>query len=218
MSDNFGYNLPGEPQDIVPEGATEPVSTVQAMVPPKEELITMTREQLEELKRSIIEETARRMEDAPYMERIKLALERQEATREVDVQGQFADPALRVITGGSLAPLDHQEALARPYKTDPSMVYRFINKTDDNLHRLRRAQGYEPIRDANGNEVRYMDGVLAQMPREQYDETIGAQTKARKILKKQASKKHSEEFIEMGRREGLKMLGDGVKVDITRGE
>lgn len=205
---------PQEPDtrvDLLAEG-----NTVEGMVPPKDKLITMTEEQLESLKALIVEETAAKMTmDPDFRSKLRLQLERDSAIKVVDARGQLQDPALRVIQSGSLGPIDHQEAVAAPHKTDPSMTYRFINKDNEALYQLRRYQGYEPVRDAKGNEVRYMDGQLAKMPKAQYEDTIGAQTRARKMLKRQASKDSADNFIEMGRRMGLKTEG-GVKVDITK--
>jgi hypothetical protein len=191
-------------------------NTVEKLVPPKEELVSMTDEQLEALKKTIVEETAAKlMMDPDYRDKLRLQLERDSAIRRVEHRDQFADPALKVMQSGSLGPIDHQEAVAKPYKTDPSKTYRFINKDNEALYQLRRYQGYEPIKDDSGNEVRYMDGVLAQMPKAQYDETIGAQTKARKMLKKQAAADAKENFKEMGRRLGIETEGH-VSVDVQK--
>ena len=196
--------------------ALDPENTVEKLVPPKEELLTMTMEQLKELKEIIIEETsAKLLMDPDYREKLRLQLERDSAIRKVEARGDFADPAVKMIRSGSLTPIDHQEAVARPYKTDPSKTYRFINKDNATLYQLRRYQGYQPIKDAEGNEVRYMDGVLAEMPKAQYEATIGAQTQARKMLKKQAAKDAHDNFLEMGARMGLKTEGN-VQIDIAK--
>lgn len=191
-------------------------NSVENLVPEKEELVQMTKEQLEDLKRVIIEETsAKMMMDPDFRDKLRLQLERDSAIKKVNAKGQFADPALKVIQSGSLTPVDHQEAVAKPYKTDPSKTYRFINKDNEALYQLRRYQGYTPIKDESGNEVRYMDGVLADMPKAQYDETVGAQREARKMLKKQAAKNAHENFIEMGERMGLKTEGS-IKIDVAK--
>lgn len=191
--------------------------SVEELVPPKEELLTMTRAQLDEIKQQIVAETARKLSEDPDMvEKLRLTLERDSAIKVVENKGQFADPALKVIQSGSLAPLDHQEAVAKPHKTDPSKVYRFINKADENLYSLRRHQGYEPIKDETGNEVRYMDGVLATMPKERYDREIRALTEAKKILKRTSARKAADDFKELAAREGSGSVGHGVRVDIEK--
>lgn len=190
--------------------------SVENMVPPKEQLIQMTPEQLKELREQIVKETTEKMMESDYVDRMRASLERDSALRKVDNQGQFADPALKVIRSGSLAPIDHQEAVVAPHKTDSSKKYRVVNKANEELYQLRRYQGYEPVRDEDGNEVRYMDGVLAAMPKARYEETIEAQTNARKMLKKQAAKAQTEKFIEMGRRSGLEVTGSGIQVDVGR--
>lgn len=196
--------------------ATQEAKPIESIVPPREDLITMTPEQLAELKQQIIAEATKAITEGDYFERMRVSLERDSALREVENKGQFADPALKVIRSGSLTPIDHQEATVAPFKTDPSKMYRVINKANEELLQLRRFQGYEPVKDADGNEVRYMDGVLAEMPKRKYEETIGAQVQARKLLKRQGSKNAANDFIEMGRRSGLKVEGDGVKVDVSR--
>lgn len=192
-------------------------TNVEELVPDKEDMLMMSVEQLNEIKQQIAAETAKMLAESPDMiEKLRLTLERDSAIKKVDARGQFADPALKIIQSGSLAPLDHQEAVAKPHKTDPSKVYRFINKTNEALHELRRHQGYEPVKDEDGNEVRYMDGVLAAMPKERYDQEIRAQTEARKLLKKTSARKAAEEFKEMANRQGSGSIGHGVKVDVDK--
>ena len=194
------------------------MKSVEDKVPPKEKLITMTEEQLAELRKSIVKETAEILkQEDDKRERLRVQLERDSALKKVDNKGQFADPAMRVIRSGTLSPVDHQSAVAAPYTTESSMKYRFINRTNEALYALRRHQGYEPILDESGNEVRYMDGLLTKMPMRKYEETILAETRARKMLKKQAAHNAAENFAEMARREGVEVTGDGLKVDITRG-
>jgi len=222
MSDQFKGLQEKDGSIVIPDTSKPdprlPENTVETLVPPKEELLTMTKEQLDGLKEVIISETAAKMMmDPDFRDKLRLQLERDSAIRIVENQGQFADPALRVVKSGSLGPVDHQEAVAAPHKTDPSMTYRFINKDNEALYQLRRYQGYEPIRDEKGNEVRYMDGVLAKMPKRKYDDTIGAEREARKMLKKQGAKNTADNFIEMGRRQGVK-VESSVKVDVTREE
>lgn len=192
--------------------------SVEEKVPPKEKLITMTEEQLADLRKSILEETSEILKEmSDERDRLRAQLERDSALKQVENKGQFADPSLRVIRNGTLSPVDHQSAVAAPYINDPSMKYRFINRTNEALYALRRHQGYEPILDEDGNEVRYMDGLLTKMPMRKYEETILAERNARKLLKKQAAKNASENFVEIARREGVEVTGDGLKVDVTRG-
>jgi len=196
-----------------------PTASVEELVPDKDELITMSVEQLTMLKDRIMAETAQALAgDVDFMAKLRLQLERESALRTVENQGQFQDPALKIIQEGPLGPVDHQEAAIAPYKTDKSMNYRVINHRDETLRALRDYQGWKAVRDADGNVVRFMDGTLAEMKKTRFDETIGARVRANRILRGSLGENEAENFKEKAAQEGLKTFGDGLKVDIDSPE
>lgn len=202
--------------DTISEGSLEEPKnpSVIDIVPEKEELITMSASALTELKDKIVAETTQMiMESEDFREKLRLNLEQASALKTVENQGQFADPGVRMVQSGSLGPIDHQEAVVGPYKTDKLMKYRVINNHDDTLNALRRYQGWHPVLDVDGHEVRFMDGTLAKMPKEQYDETIGARITANKLLRGQKQADRARTFAEEGAEDGLQTFGGGLKLD-----
>ncbi len=202
--------------DTISEGSTEEPENPSVIdkVPDKEELVTMSTSALTELKDKIVAETTIMiMESEDFREKLRLQLEQASALREVENQGQFGDPGVKMAESGSLGPIDHQEAVVGPYKTDKLMKYRVINNHDDALNALRRYQGWKPVLDVDGHEVRYMDGTLAGMPKMKYDETIGARITANKLLRGQKSADQAAKFADEGAKDGLQTFGDGLKLD-----
>ena len=197
------------------EQAETPVESVESLVPDKEELITMSANQLEALVGKVQAETAALMADSPdFIAKIRLQLEKNSALNTIANKGQFADPRVEVRQLGPLGPIDHQEAVIHPHMTDPSMKYRVINHRDETLYAIRRYQGYTPVRDAEGHEVRFMDGMLAQMPKDHYNETIGARVAANRALRHSRGHAESERFKESAASQGFKTFGEGLKIDI----
>lgn len=211
----------GDTNSMVTEAPTkEPTvetaeETITGMVPPNEELITFTADEIEKLKASIVEETTTKIMESPdFRERLRLQLEQSSAMRSIDIRDRVADPALIVMQSGPLGPIDHQEAAVAPFKTDKSMKYRVINHRDETLNAVRRYQGWEPVRDKDGHEVRFMDGTLASMKIAKYDETIGAQTRAKKMLRRQSAELETERFKETAQSKGFETFGEGLKIDV----
>lgn len=201
--------------DSMSEQAEAVVDSVESLVPEKDALITMSPDQLQTLVAKVQAETAALMADSPdFINKVRLQLEQNSALRTIENQGQFADPGVKVMQSGPLGPIDHQEAVIRPHMTDPSMKYRVINHRDETLYAIRRYQGYEPVRDAEGHEVRFMDGQLAQMPKDHYNETIGARVVANKALRRGAGLAESERFKDEARSKGFKTFGEGLKIDV----
>ena len=196
-----------------------PKKAVQELVPEKEQLITMTPDELEELKKRIIEETARQIMESPdHIERLRISMEKASALRDVENRKEYADPALVIMQSGPLGPIDHQEAVAAPFKTDPSMAYRFINHMDDTIRAVRAAQGWEPVLDEKGNVVRHMDGTLAKMPKRKKKDTLDARVEANKRLRKQSVHLEAQRFKEAAARQGVQTTGNGLQFDKTVGE
>lgn len=195
-----------------PQGSEKP--SVEDIVPDKEELITMSAAELGKLKDNIMAETAKMlMGDVDFRDKLRISLERDSAIRTVNAKGQFADPGLKVNQSRPLGPIDHQEAVIAPFKTDESMKYRMINNRDETLRAIRHYQGWIPVRDLEGNEVRYMDGILAKMPKEKHAETIGAVVEENKRLRGHGRDTTKERFEEAAAKEGFETFGDGLKLD-----
>lgn len=216
---NAGDNVDMIEEAVPSTDVDTPAPSIEDSVPDKEQLVTMTVEELTALKDRIMAETATALAgDVKFMDKLRLQLERDSAIRTVDNQGQFADPALKIIQEGPLGPMDHQEAAIAPFKTDKSMNYRVINHRDETLNALRRYQGWNPVRDADGNVVRFMDGTLAEMKTAKYDDTIGARVRANRILRGSLGSNEVENFKEKAAQEGLSTFGAGLKVDIDSPE
>lgn len=182
-------------------------------VPDKEEMVNMSKDQLEELKKEIRSEYEKKFEELEdRYDKLRLAMERDDALKKVSAKGEFADPKLVIRQDRPLGPIDHQEAAIENSGVRDQLkgkVPRFVS-TNPELRSLRSAQGYRTVKDKNGDEVRYMDGVLMAMPAEQYEETIKAPKKARKQLYRDSIRQRFEEKAEQF---GVSVEGDGVKID-----
>jgi hypothetical protein len=109
----------------------------------------------------------------------------------------------------SFGPKDRLASMSEDFvKNNPDKHYRFIN-THQTVYALRRAQGYEPVKDANKEEVRYMDCVLASMPKNRFQEEI---VKPRESLSRHHHGDTLSSFKEAGAELGVKTFGE-IKYD-----
>ena len=179
----------------------------------KEELVTMSKDELKQLMTDTMEEYKKEIESAKdEIERLKKTYERDEDIRYLKNRGQFADENLEVRQLGPLGPIDHQQvAIDNAGVRDKlkGKKARFVS-TNSELNSLRRAQGYEPVLDKDGNEVRYMDGVLMAMPEKRWEEEIAKPTKVRRDIHRRAIR---ENFEETGRKHGVETYGEGIQFD-----
>lgn len=182
-------------------------------VPPKEEMVTMSKEELKQLLGEVKKDFAEQIKNTEdRMERMKLSYERDDAVHQIKNKGEFADPNLKIQQLGPLGPIDHQQRAIKAAGVEDKLkgkAARFVN-TNAELSSLRRSQGYEPVLDKKGNEVRYMDGVLMAMPQDRYDEEIVKPTKIRRDIHKAAI---GQDFKETAAKHNVDVFGDGIQYD-----
>jgi len=134
--------------------------------------------------------------------RLKATLEAQEAKHIAKHPEAGEAKSIQVL--GPLGPVDHLSRMAAPFEKDnPGHKFRFIN-TNPNLLSVRRGQGFEPVKDAKDQEIRYMDTVLASMPKERFKAEILA---PRQLLKDHRRKAIAKNFHEYGKDLGVETEG-----------
>lgn len=140
------------------------------------------------------------------IEQMAIQLEKKDAERHLKHKGQFTDKNL-VIRPVRFGPPDHLSNLVKTAKETHDFAgkhIRFVNN-DQNIRSLRRAQGYDPVVDENGNEYRYMDEVLMTIPQGKYQAEIKQPTEDRKRFNRQGI---AESFRETAEGLGVEATGD----------
>jgi hypothetical protein len=167
-------------------------------------LIQLTKEQLEAVVRGITKEYDEKLARAEdRVEALRLKLEKDEAVARAKRGG--IRPGIRVVSRP-----DPMECVFGPHKTDKSAHYRGCNWHRAEIRALRRAQGWEPVLDENGNEVRYADTVLAKMPEDKYREEIQRPKDERKASARGAA---IEQFRTEAEKYGVQVDGTGITYD-----
>ncbi len=141
-----------------------------------------------------------------YNDKLKISLELQDAK-----QAKNRIPDLPIIsTGPSFNPMNILDKTAEPYlKTGSDQQFRYIS-TNPNLYALRRSQGYEPVKDAKGDEVRHMDAVLAKMPKARFEKEVVEPRKNIREMKKAAI---DQRFHDVGAELGVTTFEGKIKYD-----
>lgn len=160
---------------------------------------------------------AQKTEDKAYIERLEAALAKQAVEKELK-----PTPGLEIKGPIQFSPADPMDLMARPYSdTDKNSVYRWVNK-HETIKPLRHFQGYETVKDKQGNVVRYMDMELAKMPRERHADMIVKprdQKRAHHLDAIGASKRASEKMQDAIRASDLSEHVTGqVKITYDRKE
>jgi len=183
-------------------------ANVRDVLPSGDELVTMTKEQLEALKSEIKGEFEARMIAAEdRVEKLRLKYESQEAESYVNRKGQ--DQRI-VVHSRAMGPPDRMDLIANEHSDKlKGKVARFVTERPE-ITSLRRSQGYEPVRDEDGKEVRYMDGVLMAMPERKYQEEIAKPVRERRALNKKAA---VERFKGTAQNYGFEVEGAGIQYD-----
>ena len=165
-------------------------------------VITITKGQLESALQTIVADYSQKMVQADNkIEQLKLTLEMQE--RKDGVKNPIRSRIK--VTAVDHGPPDHQSSLVKLYQKQlKGKYYRFANNRPD-IRSLRRAQGYEPILDDKGHEVRYIDGVLMAMPRERHKDTI---VQPREEKKKFRRGEIARRFHDEGQKQRIETFGD----------
>lgn len=182
-------------------------------VPKKEEMVTMSKADLEKLLSDVRSDFEKRIaESDDRIEKLKLKYEKESAEKHIRTKGEYADKDLKIRQVGPLGPIDHQARsidVAGVRDKLKGKRARFVS-TNAELRSLRRSQGYEPVLDKEGNEVRYMDGTLMAMPADRYENEIAEPARVRKELHKRAI---TNRFREDAAAAGVEVIGDGIKYD-----
>lgn len=204
--DNEGKDQPDEEDSLMADSQTSTQS-----LPPKEELVTMTRSQLDEIVNKVRDETNKRIEEAENrMEALRRTYEQKEQLSYLERRGQESTrDRIEVNQTGPLNPPDHMGRLEREARRDGNLnnnqQSRWVNSDNKELHSLRRAQGYKPVKDGDGNEVRFMDTTLMAMPKQEYEENVKRPSEERKAHHRRASAQH--QFEQAAESEGIRTEG-----------
>lgn len=119
-------------------------------------------------------------------------------------------PNIKVYQNRPMGPVDHMGVLAKQHEDKLKGKHkRWVNK-HETVMPVRAAQGYEKVKDENGNEVRYMDEVLMAMPERKYQETVKSEVDARRARHRGAIQ---ESFHETGKEHGVETFGTGIDYD-----
>ena len=198
------------------EVAEEPIEvaqdppTLKDSMPPTEELVTMSKEQLNELLESVRADAAEKIDKAlSHVEALRVKYEQQEAESYIKRQG-VDRPTPTVNQSRPLGPKDHMDLLSEKHRDKlKGKVARFVTRREEILS-LREAQGYQKIKDENGAEVRYMDTVLMAMPKARYQEEIATPIEERRAVNRRAV---VERFKSDAERHGIQVEGKGIQYD-----
>lgn len=182
-------------------------------VPGKEELVTMSRKELNELIQGVKDEFAEEIKEAKAgNEKLQKVLEQNSVVDDIKHRGATAESRIKVHGSNqpyvNLKPIDKQAEMVKEHKDKlKGKVPRFVNN-DPDLRSLRRYQGYEPVRDDDGNEVRYVDGVLMGIPIERYNEEIAKPREAKKNIARSGIADQFRESVERYSGGSVEATGD----------
>jgi len=134
-------------------------------------------------------------------EKLRLSIEMQDKKSKVGKP----KPSGIEITAISHGPVDHQDRLVKLHidKTTGKEVLFANNKPE--IRSLRRSQGWEPVLDEKGDEVRYIDGVMMTMDPGKFQEEIRKPKEIKKALRR---KSISKRFHERGKDMNVETFGD----------
>jgi hypothetical protein len=191
-----------EPQAQSPQAGSDD------SLPEKDELVSMSKADLDVLVDSVRARYDEEIESLKgHVERLSKELEKKEKVSYLNRRGQegLKSKGIEINQKRALNPVDHQSKLVEEHKEKlKGKRSRFVTN-NESLRSLRRAQGYEPVRDEDGNEVRYMDGVLMGIPERRYEEEIASDREYRKSLRRQQLR---ENFKDKAAESGMDTFGD----------
>jgi len=158
-------------------------------------------------KDELLAELSLKLEKAESLnQRLEAQLEHFDKKALIDHPEKAVPTRIQVLSFG---PKDRLSIMSAEYmKQNPDRHYRFIN-THQTVYALRRAQGYEPVKDAKGEDVKYMDCVLASMPENRFQDEI---VKPKEALSKHHHGDTLAAFKDTGTEEGIKTFGE-IKYD-----
>jgi mRNA-degrading endonuclease RelE of RelBE toxin-antitoxin system len=168
----------------------------------------MSKEDLDTLIDSVVKKHNSEISEMKgHVKRLEAELKKREEVSYLERRGQesLKSKGVEVHQARPLNPIDHQAQLVKENKDKlKGKVARFVTN-NESLRSLRRAQGYEPVRDEDGDEVRYMDGVLMGIPEQRYKQEIESDREYRRSLRRQQLKNNLEE---RGAESGVETFGD----------
>lgn len=180
------------------------LSGVSVSVPNEDKLKGMSDAEIEALKDSIRAEFAPQLKDAAdQIDRLKKSLEMQETLQKIDRRGEENETAhvIKISQRGPLGPVDQHGRLAEQFKEQlKGKKARFVTTADETLNSIRRGEGYKPVLDEEGNEVRYIDGTLMAMPEREYEEKVAKPKRERAAIHRSQIK---DRFENVGKAEGV---------------
>lgn len=177
-------------------------------LPEKEELVTMSKSDLDSLIEQVEQRHNEQIADMKgHVEKLEQELKKREEVSYIKRRGEesLKSKGIEVNQKRPLNPIDRQSKILEEHKDKlKGRRPRFVTN-NESIRSLRRAQGYEPVRDEDGNEVRYMDGILMGIPEQRYKEEIEADREYRKSLRRQSLREHLQR---QGEQSGVQTFGD----------
>lgn len=200
-----------------PERASKRIETPATKdLPPKDELVTLSREELKNIIQDTIEETNRALREAPYEEKLALVLDRDEKVRYLESQGEthIEKHSVKVKQSRPMGPIDQHGRMERTAKEAGAIPKgsrtRWVNTSNSELNSLRRSQGYKPVL-VEDHEVRYADSVLMAMPAKQYEEEVQKPKQERRENYNRL--RGGEAFKAAADTSGVETFGEGIQYD-----
>jgi hypothetical protein len=156
---------------------------------------------------AIIAELRQQLKEAETQnDKLKISLELQEA----EYKSKMTSKPSGIKYGPSFNPASFLDQAAEQYVKDaPDQKFRFIG-THPTVYALRRSQGYEPVLNGKGEEVRYMDAVLAKMPMSRFDSEVKKPREEIRTMKKAAI---NQRFHDTGTDLGIPTFQGTIKYD-----
>lgn len=175
----------------------------------KADLVVTSKIDLEAIIKDIVKAYDVKIEAADNrIDQLALIIEMQQKTKEVTAPKR---PGVKVSPRSHNVP-DHMSILADANKDKlKGKIGRFVSNRSD-MRSLRRFQGYEPVLDENGKEVRYMDGVLMGVQKQRHEEEI---RKPREEKKQFRAKSVGARFEEDAAKAGVEVIGEGIEYDVN---
>ncbi len=146
-------------------------------------------------------------------DKLVATLERESTVQNIK-SARTGGPAVQVI-GVNYTPKTATDIIEEKYKDkiDGTERKRWVN-TRETLRSLRRAQGWTPILDEKGDEVRVGDTSLMKMSEERYQREVRGPQNAQRDDRRRATKESVDSDLrETAKRAGAQVVGPGIVYD-----
>lgn len=199
-------------QEKLKEAIKKGENELKDKLPQQEELVTLSKQELDDLIESVRREASEKIAEAvSQVDKLRVKYEQQEAESYLNRRGSPTNSKIVVHPNRDFGPPDGMDLIAKEHSAKlKNKAARFVTGRPE-IRSLRRSQGYEPIKDEDGAEVRYMDSVLMAMPERKYQEEIAKPIAERKAVNRRAV---VERFKGSAENAGVKVDGDGIKYDV----